>query len=362
MEKFAFIIHPLEIDDIGRKFGPLGYLPAWLQEGFIKMLPPFKVSQITGIRSEAGNEAEGWFVGCALTAKQMVTLPEKQVLAKIIRAAKMGAELGAKIVGLGAFTSVVGDGGITVAKHTPVAVTTGNSYTVYTALEGVRYAAKLLEVEMERAHVAVIGAGGSIGSACARLLAPDVKYMTLVGRNESKLQRVSDLILTESGISCKLSTDPNSAIGTADIVITVTSAVEGVVDARALKPGAIVCDVARPRDISRQVAESRDDVLVFEGGVVKVPGNPDFHFDFGFPAGTSYACMAETMILALEGKYENFSLGKELSLERVRQIGQLAQKHGFKLAGLRSFERALNEEHILSLRDRLVPKKASGLA
>jgi hypothetical protein len=95
--------------------------------------------------------------------------------------------------------------------------------------------------------------------------------------------------------------------------------------------------------------------------VVQVPGNPNFNFNFGFPEGTSYACMAETMLLALEGRYENFSLGKELSLERVMEIGQLAQKHGFKLAGLRSFERALDESQILALRDSLVRKKAIAL-
>lgn len=362
MEKFAFIIHPLDVEDVGRKFGPLKYLPNPMMEGILRMLPAVKVSHITGIRSKTGSEAEGWFVGCPLTAKQMATLPERVVIPKIIKAAQLGADLGAKIVGLGAFTSVVGDGGITVSQNVPIAVTTGNSYTVYTALEGVRYAAKILELELERAHVAVIGATGSIGSACARILAPDVKYMTLVGRNMNKLERVSEHILTESGLACKLSVEPNRAIGDADIIITVTSAVGGVVDAQALKRGAIVCDVARPRDISRQVAESRDDVLVFEGGVVQVPGEPDFHFNFGFPAGKSYACMAETMLLALEGKYENFSLGKDLSLERVMEIGQLAQKHGFKLAGLRSFERALDESHILALRDRLVQKRAVGLA
>ena len=362
MEKFAFIIHPLDIEDVGRKFGPLKYLPGPILEGILKMIPPLHVSLISCVLSESVAEAEALFVGCSLTANLMLSLPEDQVLAKIIKTAQLAAELGAKIVGLGAFTSVVGDGGITVAKHTPIAVTTGNSYTVYTALEGVRYAANLFELDLERAHVAIIGATGSIGSACARILAPDVKFMTLIGRNQNKLQRLSELILTESGLACKVSLEPNSAISSADIVITVTSAVEGVVDAHALKPGAIVCDVARPRDISKQVAESRDDVLVFEGGVVQVPGDVDFNFNFGFPPGTSYACMAETMLLALEGRYENFSLGKELSLERVREIGQLAQKHGFTLAGLRSFERALEESAILAIRDRIPQKRVSKLA
>ena len=51
--------------------------------------------------------------------------------------------------------------------------------------------------------------------------------------------------------------------------------------------------------------------------------------------------MAETMILALEKRYESFSLGRTLDIEKVDLISKLATKHGFGLAGFRNFERAL---------------------
>ena len=95
--------------------------------------------------------------------------------------------------------------------------------------------------------------------------------------------------------------------------------------------------MARPRNVSREVASKRKDVLVIEGGVIKVPGNVDFHFDFGFPPQTSFACMAETMILALEKRYENFTLGRKLTIEQIDTISQLARKHDFSLAGFRNF-------------------------
>ncbi len=91
-------------------------------------------------------------------------------------------------------------------------------------------------------------------------------------------------------------------------------------------------------------------MLVIEGGAVEVPGDVDFHFNFGFPPKTSYACMAETMILALEERYENFCLGSDLSLERVHEIARLADKHGFKLAGFRSFERQVTEDYLAGVR------------
>ena len=100
-------------------------------------------------------------------------------------------------------------------------------------------------------------------------------------------------------------------------------------------------------------SEKRKDVLVIEGGVVEVPGDVDFHFNFGFPPRLSYACMAETMILALEEKYEDYSIGKELSLEKVIEISQLAKKHGFKLAGFRSFERVIGDEYFKAIKENI---------
>lgn len=52
------------------------------------------------------------FIGVPLTSRQILTLPVNKVLKKIIKACKLAEELGVKIVGLGAFTSVVADKGL----------------------------------------------------------------------------------------------------------------------------------------------------------------------------------------------------------------------------------------------------------
>jgi hypothetical protein len=64
----------------------------------------------------------------------------------------------------------------------------------------------------------------------------------------------------------------------------------------------------------------------------------------------AYACMAETMILALEGRYENYTLGKEISLAKVNEINQMARRHGFKLGGFRSFEKAVTPDMIAAIK------------
>lgn len=108
----------------------------------------------------------------------------------------------------------------------------------------------------------------------------------------------------------------------------------------------MVCDVSRPRDVAPEVAANRPDILVIDGGVVDVPGPVNFNFDFGFPLGKAFACMAETIALALEGRFDDYTLGKSISLQQVEEIDTIAAKHGFKLSGFRSFEKSISAEQI----------------
>lgn len=347
MNKFAFIIHPLELNDLTRKFGWAEKVPDPIIERFARMLPPFKVSHITGIRSVTGQEIEGYFVACPLTSEQMLTLPTETVIKKIVKAGKKAEELGAQIVGLGAFTSVVADKGITVARELNIPVTTGNSYTVATALEGTKIAAAKMGHDMEKVQVAIVGANGSIGRAVSILISEEVNNLKLVSRDINKLEELKNEIKSiNPEISVDYSRDVSSVIKESEIIITASGSVNPLINPQDLKPGAVVCDVARPRDVAYKVGKMRDDILVIEGGIVEIPGPVNFNFNFGYPEKTAYACMAETMLLTLENKFVDYSLGPVIEIEKVKETITMASKHGFKLAGLRSFERALSEEKI----------------
>jgi predicted amino acid dehydrogenase len=339
------MIHPMHAGDVARKFKFARFVPDGVMERAFALLPSMKVSHITGIRSPH-EEAEGWFIACPLTARLMLSLPQAYVMNKIIQGGRVAEKLGAKILGLGAFTKIVGDAGATVARNLSIPVTTGNSYTVATAIEATREAARVMGHDLKKASVVILGATGSIGRICAMILAREVRNMTLVARNERKLEDIAAKILYDNGLAVKVTSDTRKALLSGDVVLTVTSAVDTVIEPEDLKSGAVVCDVARPRDVSKRVAEVRDDVLVIEGGVVEVPGDVEFNLNFGFPPGTAYACMAETMVLALEKRYENYTLGRNLTIRQVEEIAGLAKKHGFKLGGFRSFSRAVTEQEI----------------
>ncbi len=353
MDTFAFIIHPIDPKrDVSRKFPFLGKVLSESQINFFStFFPPIYLSEIEGIRSaHTGKEIKGWFVACPYTPKRMLELPERVVYRKLIQTGRMAEKLGAKVLGLGAFTSVVGDAGITVAKGLNIPVTTGDSYTVAIAIQAIVKAAKALNIEMAQATAAVIGATGAIGQVCAAILAEQVAELHLIGRAPEKLNRLKDSIAASKPQARLHSATDLAALPQADLILTVTSDLHTIIQPEHLKPGCVVCDVSRPRDVSSQVAKQRKDVLVIDGGVVDVPGPVNFNFDFGFPAGKAYACMAETITLALEGRFENYTLGKQISKAQVQEIEKIADKHGFKLSGFRSFERTLTAKEIEQVR------------
>ncbi|HDP70322.1 MAG TPA: shikimate dehydrogenase [Actinobacteria bacterium] len=355
MRKFAFLVHPLDLDDVvsfekksaGKPVALIKKLLLWLCER-----PPFIGSHITGINSNTGRKAEGWFINVPLLPEQMKEHPEL-AKEKILEAVSFAKELGASIVGLGGFTSIATNSGLAIAKEAPLPITTGNSYTVVAAVEGTRKAARLMGIRLSKAKLAIVGATGSIGRACSEILAPQVSEIILVGRRPEVLQLQADKLKKFTNVS--ISMDIKKALKDADVVISASSDANAIIDANDLEPGMVVCDVAQPPDVSKSVLKERNDILVFDGGIIKIPGirirrKSKFDYDFKLkPDKYAYACMAETMILCLEGVNENFDLGS-VKVSSAEKISKLAAKHGFKLAGFRSFGEKITRDKIKEIR------------
>jgi len=236
-----------------------------------------------------------------------------------------------------------------------IAVTTGNSYTAATAVEGALLAAQRMGIEPANATAAVIGATGSIGAVCSQILARSVGRLVLVARTREALEALQARLRSAGRADVRVESDVKVAVRVAEVVLTVSSATDVLIEPEDLRSGAVVCDVARPRNVSRRVYERRNDVLVIDGGVIEIPGEVDFGFDFGFPPRMTEACVAETILLALERRYENFTLGRDITLAQVEEIAALARRHGFRLSGFRRFERAIGEDEVARIRQAARP-------
>jgi predicted amino acid dehydrogenase len=259
-------------------------------------------------------------------------------------------------MGLGAFTSVIGDAGITVSQKSAIAVTSGNSLTVAATLEAAKQAVLKMGTQLENSHeghVMVIGATGSIGSVCSRLLAQAGPAITLVAPRPEKLIELKRMIEEETPHArVTISITADDYVDQADLIVTTTSAIDTqIIDITKCKPGAVICDIARPPDISPEEAALRPDVLVIESGEILLPGDPDYGYDIGLPPGVAYACLAETALLAMEGRFESYTLGRNIEIERVKEMYRLFKKHQLKLSGLRSHGQFLTDEDIAKKRD-----------
>jgi hypothetical protein len=149
-------------------------------------------------------------------------------------------------------------------------------------------------------------------------------------------------------IACPLVTsiDIGAKLAECDLVIATSNSPEYLIYPGHLRSGAVVCDVARPADVAPEVYVQRDDVLILEGGLVQYPDTVSFGPNLGYRDGVNLACLSETVLLALEGDCQDYSIGHKLSLETVHYLRGLAKKHGFGLAGLRMGNHEIDERDI----------------
>lgn len=352
VNQFAFVIHPLSARYIFNH--PLLRFFRWLPHSWVEWLtaysPPLYLSRIKGIQSPVtGQRAEGFLYTLGATPRQMMRRDPSFTYRRLLQIAQDAEARGARLMGLGAFTSIVGDAGITVAQQAEIAVTSGNSLTVAATLETAKQAVLKLGVkDLTQGQAMVVGATGSIGSVCSRLLAQALGAVTLVAPRPERLIALKRQIEAETpGAQVTIATTPDDHVGEMDLIITTTSSFDQrVIDVTQCKAGAVICDVARPPDIEEWEAALRPDILVIESGEILLPGDPDFGFDIGLPAGTAYACLSETALLAMEGHFEDYSIGRELELEKVKEIYRLFKKHGLRLAGMRSFDKYVSDEEL----------------
>lgn len=340
MGNFAFIIHPLDINLISIAFNEpnLKYKKMTLLKKVFEWLPSFNCSEVTGLKSITGKKETGYLIYCPLLPEQMISLDQKFVLNRVIEGGRIAQELKAKILGLGAYAAQVGRKGTIVEKSISIPVTAGTHYTISTAIEGTLGVAEKIGIKLKESSVSVIGATGSIGKICSHILSEMVGELALVARKKDMLEIFASSLREKTSTKILTSDNILDVIKHSDIIVMATTTPEPLIDMEDLEPGTIVCDISRPRNVSMKKGAFRKDVLVIDGGIIKPPGNVKFNFYFGLPDGLCYACMAETMILALEERYESYSLGGDVSLEKVKEISSLGKKHGFKLAELRSFD------------------------
>jgi putrescine aminotransferase len=360
--KFAFLIHPLseetqqlmEFDPALRAswgqdlLGFCGELHKTIlraqENGESALEDSFRVvDEMTGLVSVKGAEAEGRLYEIPMDAFSFLEKPDRamQYMEDAVEAA---VDWGAEIIGLGSMTGIIGGQGTSLAQHASVPVTTGNSLTVYAAIQNLLHACREVDFDLSTETLAVIGIPGSIAAAAAKLLAPQCSKLVLCARARSA---PAEQLAEELGAELLL--DIQSALRQARVVFSATSSGNCIAQ-KWLQSGSVVTDVAVPTDVQGTSAE-RDDVLFLTGGLSKVPHTMslDSHY-LWFHHGMIPSCLGETAVLALEGHAECYSLGRNLNPQRIAKIGAMAEDHGFTFTRLFSFGLPLNDSTLVGFR------------
>jgi len=342
----AFLIHPLTVEDFWqsprfrwmRSLVRLGLLKqAWI-ERLAELFRPMKVGEVRGVKTADGREVLCHLISAPLLPHQIKGKPDLAVR-RAIQGARLAKELGATVVGLGAFWSVVGEKGLRVQEAVPgIEVTNGGAYTAGTVKAAIpQILAHFAQSgkDLKATTAAVVGANGVVAFGIARQIAPYVGRLILVGRDLERLSRAAETLrknLERKGEAPEiLVTTEIGAIKEADLVFTATSDPNPVIYPEHVKPGAWIYDEGVPPDVHERVREVPG-VRVIPGGVVRLPGEARATLDLHFGAPDQVpACLAETMILAAEGAFDRKSLGGEVKAENIQFFVERAEALGFRV-------------------------------
>ena len=332
------------------------------------------VYDLPHLASPTGASVDGFLIGLPMLPDQMMRRGRRKMLPLIRDGVKRAKDRGAQVIGLGGFTSIISKGGEQLTGE-GIAITSGSCLTALMIRDAVHDLLTRFDLAPADLRIAVVGGAGAIGRLVALMLGPQFGALTLVGsatsvdgearthavageiyaqltpadtlarglRESDAWARVADDEARSRAIErafrsaggeppITVTTDAATALPEAHVVVCVTSASAAFIESRHIRPGAIVVDAARPQNVSAEVV-SRPDVFVVEGGLVELP--QPIHFGpnvLGFRPGVNLACLAETMVLALEGELTDHSLGQTIPLAEALWIDTLARRHGFHLA------------------------------
>jgi acetylornithine/succinyldiaminopimelate/putrescine aminotransferase/predicted amino acid dehydrogenase len=364
---------------------------AWLESWFSRMYEPAPVYHLPALRSHAGGYAEGWLIAAPLTPARMMRLRRHEKAALLAGYLDAAEKLGVNITGMGAYTSIIARAGDDLPE-TGLNITTGNSLTAVASVESLRAVVAARGLDMAVQTVAVIGAAGSVGRVAALHASRFAGRMLLFGnpKNPHSLDNLAsvageiyrtaaqvallqadpglpELMLNSIGIfelthllnsvpksdhlmfrwaveerfaragiatPIRISNSLEEDLGRADAVISASAAGKSFIDPALFARESTICDVARPLDVLGSVQAARPDIVVYEGGVMKLPENIAFGAQnvLGYPRGYNLACLSETMVLAMEGATRSYSMGQRIDYTEALSIYDKSLKHGFEFA------------------------------
>jgi len=335
MNKFAFIVHPIEIQDFYGKFPMLKRVPRMLAHQIMDVLPPFKLTTMVGKKANEV-EIEGYLIGVPIGYSNLLEKTGERTGRRIIRACRLAEKLGAKLIGIGSYLSdIVGmDSDMMGEIKTPI--TTGKHLGILALIEAAKTAAEWKGRKFKESDIIVLGIEHPLGSVLSRKIAREAKYLTLISRERNSLEVLSKTILEESGTAVHVSHKVQSSIERGEVIF-ILDWKDGGVDWTKLRKNAILCDLSRFRKASLEIKSLREDILCLDDGFIKLPWTIETQAEYNveISKNTCSSALAETILLSLESHLDSISLRDGPTMDSIHQMHQWAENYSYQLAGIR---------------------------
>ncbi len=313
-----------------------GMRKAPIEENEIKSLfpffPPRSLFEIEVNSIRTNRIIKGKYIETFITPDNLLGAGHtKENFKKVYNAALVAIKHQAPITTLGGFTSIFLEGDLDLLPiNEGSKFTTGNTLTSAFIAKGIMDACSLLNIDLSKSNFLILGATGDIGSACANYFKGRVKSFFFVSRNQKKLHHFCEQF---NGCRYEASCNASDFISKADIILAATSSRE--IELLNPKSTALIVDAGYPKNLLTN--NLNVDAHLFYGGMGIVKGGytstPDYHRHFyQFPyAHMAHGCVLEAMVLAFEGRCEEYSNGRgKITGHKMDEILAIAAKHGIE--------------------------------
>jgi len=355
-KKLAILIHPVNRELLYLYEPGMRAKSISIVKKVLEWMSPFKASDIEGIKSQHnGKEVKGELIMCPLLTEQMVSLNPRKIFFKVKRAAKFAESRGINLLGLVAYTALIGERGSRLKEYLSVPITTGHHLTIATLPEAVLRALREAHYDLEEMVFLIFGLN-PLSFFLISKLGNSAKKIYIYSRNKEKLEEMKGLLpLRVKKKVESIGSRFKYILKWVNFIAITTNRIPSGFNLEYLRKGTIILDASYPR----RIVSLRKDVLVIDGVAMRPPGKPRFNFNFGLPEGLCFPCMAEPLTLFLEDRFENYSLGKDFSLEKAEEIFRLSLRHGFQIEALTDREYLIPQERILEFKESIRRKEKS---
>lgn len=344
--RIGIVLHPLTQDDFIKKFLPFYWPISVILYPLVTAMKPYTIKKLfqflpvhkifsTNRFVVNNNNIQIIAVMCPFFPEQLV-LERNIAVKKICESVQILQKLGAQIVTLAGFSSIVTSGGKDILPNVTCAITSGNTLTAALTIQGVEKIIAARQLDLAKLKFLIVGATGDIGSACARYFAGKVKNMILCSRNVETNKEFCSEMRSITPNEIVFTSDIDKVVGDADVLILATSAFGFLIDPSSLKCGSVVFDVSMPPNVLRNSNSIPDNVSLVEAGRAqlsfydKITGRA---WKALFPNNSVYGCLAEGIALALNNSFVSFSIGKgAINSSKIQTICKISEENGITLS------------------------------